>query len=175
MPKPSPLSLKQWEDIQKRLLSGEAGRVLAREFGVSETAIRKKFGSQTKVVKSIGTELFKAEQKFKDLSLSSKIMVRTFADDLHAMNLHMSGAGKFSSATAHRLAGIAHSQVDKIDDANPMESQEVLQAISALTKMSNDAAVIPLGLIKSNNDLMRESTKDDAPKKPPVLDFAFDK
>lgn len=71
------------------------------------------------------------------------------------MNMHMAGAGKFNSATSHRLAGIAHGQIDKVDDANPMESQEVLQGVAALLKLSNEAAVIPLGLVKANADVMR--------------------
>jgi hypothetical protein len=157
------------------LLAGEPGRVLSREFGVSETAIRKRFGSQTKTIKSVGDQLYTAEKRVRELPLGSQLMVRTFADDLHAMNLHMAGAGKFNAATAHRLSGIANGQVGKIDDANPMDTQEVLQSISALTKMSNEAALIPLGLIKSNNDLMRESNQEEVSKKPPVLDFAFDK
>lgn len=162
MPKPSPLNIKQWAEIQKRLLDGEPGRVLAREFKISETAIRKKFGAQTKQVKSIGAELFSAEQKFRSLPISSQCMVRTFADDLHAMNMHMAGAGKFNSATAHRLSGIANAQVCKIDDSNPLASHDALQAISVLTKLSNEAGLIPLGLIKANSELMKDSARTDA-------------
>ena len=47
---------------------------------------------------------------------------------------------RHSSFTSFRLSAIAGKQVDKINVDDPMESQEVLQCISALTKMSNDAA-----------------------------------
>ena len=89
-------------------------------------------------------------------------MVRTFADDLHAMNMHMAGAGKFNSATAHRLSGIANAQVCKIDDSNPLASHDALQAISVLTKLSNEAGIIPLGLIKANSELMKDAARTDA-------------
>ena len=71
--------------------------------------------------------------------------------------MHLAGAAKFGAATAHRLSGLAHGQVDKIDDANPMESQEVLQGISALTKMANDSSTIGMNLLNANKDMMREA------------------
>lgn len=170
MGRPSKLTEKQWAEISKRLLAGEKGRALAREFGVSETAIRGRLSSQTKEIKTVANQVFAAESAFKALPVTSQIAVRNFADDLHAMNMHMAGAGKFNSATAHRLAGIANGQVDKIDSVNPMESQEVLQGIAAMLKLSNEAAVIPIGLMKANADQMRASQvdKDTTPKELPA-------
>ena len=42
-----------------------------------------------------------------------------------------------------------------------MESQEVLQCISALTKMSNDAASLPLALLHINRASGKDVLKDD--------------
>lgn len=82
------------------------------------------------------------------------------ADDMRTISTHLSGAARFDAATAHRLAGIANAQVDKVDDSNPMESQEVLQAISTLTKMSNEAARIGVDLINaSKKDPLPEADK----------------
>jgi len=69
--------------------------------------------------------------------------------------MHLAGAAKFGSATAHRLAGIAHAQVAKIDDADPMESQVVLQGISALTKIANDASQIGVNLLNANKEQIK--------------------
>ena len=170
MGRPSKLTEKQWAEIAKRMLAGEKGRVLAREFGVSETAIRLRLSSQTKEIKSVANQVFAAESAFKSLPLTSQIAARNFADDLHAMNMHMAGAGKFNSATSHRLAGIAHGQVVKVDDSNPMESHEALQGVAALLKLSNESAIIPLGLMKANADQMKASQidKDAAPKDLPA-------
>lgn len=170
MGRPSALTEKQWAEIQTRLLAGEAGRVLAREFGISEAAIRKRLSAHCAQIKTVANQIVAAETTFKALPVSTQIAVRNFADDLHAMNMHMAGAGKFNSATAHRLAGIANGQVDKIDSVNPMESQEVLQGIAAMLKLSNEAAVIPIGLMKANADQMRASQvdKDTTPKELPA-------
>lgn len=81
-------------------------------------------------------------------------------DELKAISMHLAGAAKYGSATAHRLAGIANGQVAKIDDANPMESTEVLQGISALTKMANESSTIGLTLLAANRDAMKQASQD---------------
>lgn len=129
---------------------------MAREFGVSDTAIRKRFSSQHKQIKDVANQVVAADTAFKALPISLQITAQSLIDDLKAVSMHLAGAAKFGSATAHRLAGIANGQVAKIDDANPMESQEVLQGISALTKMSNDASVIAVGLLAANKDMIRD-------------------
>ncbi|MGK5004563.1 helix-turn-helix domain-containing protein [Janthinobacterium sp. LB2P70] len=53
MGRKSALTEKQWAAVGQRLLKGEAARALAREFGVSEAAIRKRFGAQTKQIKDV--------------------------------------------------------------------------------------------------------------------------
>lgn len=160
MPRKSKLTDKQWEQIGKRYIAGEKGCALAREFGVTEGGIRKKFSTKRVQIKTVGNQLFEAEKALKALPISTQIDVRTFADDLHAINLHMASAGKFNSATAHRLAGIAHGQVKNIDKDNPMETQEVLQCISAMVKMSNESSFIPLGLIKANAEQISNALID---------------
>jgi hypothetical protein len=162
MARQSKLTEKQWHEVARRLLAGEKGRVLAREFGVSETAIRKRLGSQTTEIKTVSHQLFVAEVAFKALPTGSQIAARNFVDDLHAMNMHMAAAGKYNSATSHRLAGLAHSQIEKVDDADPLGSYDILQGVAALLKLSNDAATIPLGLIKSNQEQMRDAQEDKA-------------
>ena len=49
MGRPSKLTQAQWDDVERRLLSGETARSLGREYEVSEAAIRKKFGAHQKV------------------------------------------------------------------------------------------------------------------------------
>lgn len=159
MGRKSALTDKQWAEIQKRLLNGEAGRVLAREFGIAESAIRKRLGAQAKQIKTVALQVVAADEAFKSLPIGAQISARTLIDDLKAISTHLAGAGKFGAATAHRLAGIANAQVDKIDDANPMESQEVLQGISALTKMSNEASQIPMGLLAANKEMINRQNE----------------
>lgn len=154
MGRPSKLTDEQWRDIDARLLKGEHGRSLAREFNVSEAAIRKRFGAH-KQIKAVANQLVTAEMALESLPLGARVSARTLADDLKDISRHLAGAAKFGAATAHRLSGIANAQVDKIDDANPMESQETMQAISALTKMANDASSIGVNLINANKEQIK--------------------
>ena len=72
--------------------------------------------------------------------------------------MHLAGAGKFGAATAHRLSGIAHAKVQEIDDAKPLdaESIESLRGVAVLTKMANESAVIGIGLLAANKDMIKE-------------------
>lgn len=155
----SPLTPKQWEAIRKRFLAGEKARPLGREFGVSETAIRKRFGVQTKEIKKVANQLVAAEEAFLSLSISSQISARTLADELRAVSIHLAGAGKFGAMTSHRLSGIANKQVDMIDDVNPMASRDVLEGIAVLTKMANDSSVIGCNLLKANKEAIDTMNK----------------
>lgn len=175
MGRPPALSDKQWTEVGKRLLAGEAGRVLAREFGVSETAIRKRFSSQNKQIKDVANQLFTAEAAFQALPVSSQISARTLADQLKSISGHLAGAANYGAATAHRLSGIAHSKVLMIDDADPLngDSVEQMKSIAALTRIANDSSLIGLNLLKANKDAVDEQNKREAPVEDLNLQVTF--
>ena len=156
MGRPSKLTEKQWQEIDARLLKGEPGRSLAREYDVSEAAIRKRFGAH-KQIKAVANQLIAAEMALEALPLGARVSARTLADDLKEISSHLAGAARYGAATAHRLSGIAHAQVALIDDADPLgvDSIETLKGISALTKLANDSSVIPINLLNANKDSVK--------------------
>lgn len=167
MGRKSSLTEKQWANIGERLLHGESGRALSREFGVSETAIRKRFSSQTKQIKDVANQILATESAFKALPISSQISAQSLADELRAISMHLAGAGKFGAATAHRLSGIAHGKVSEIDDAAPLtaDSLESLKGIAVLTKMANESSEIGIGLLRANKeaiDRLNQPSNDSA-------------
>ncbi len=174
MGRKSSLTEKQWETIGRRLVDGEAGRVLAREFGISEAAIRKRFGAQVKEIKDVANQLVAAESAFKALPIGAQISARTLADKLVSISEHLCGAAEYGAATAHRLSGIAHGKVALIDDAKPLSEESVseLKGIAVLTKMANEASEIGVNLLRANKETIdRINTEppvldDDAPKRP---------
>jgi hypothetical protein len=169
MGRPSSLTDKQWDEIGKRLLTGrESARSLAREFGTSETSLRRKFPAQRKDVKTVANQIVAADAAFRALPVSSQIDTLTLVDELKAISMHLASAAKYGAATAHRLAAIANGQVDKVDDANPLESQETMQGISALTKMANEASVIPMGLLSATKGAINLAGE------PPTIQSRFD-
>lgn len=163
MGRKSALTDRQWVEIERRLLAGEKGRALAREFGVAESAIRKRCGAQTKQIKDVANQLVAAETAFCALPISAQISARTLADELKEISMHLAGAARYGAATAHRLSGIAHAKVAEIDDAAPLDdkSRMALSDIAVLTKIANGAAEIGIGLLKANQDMIRGD--DDKP------------
>lgn len=164
MGRKSSLTEKQWQEIEKRLLDGEAGRALAAKFGISEAAIRKKFGARTKEIKAVANQLVAAESAFKALPISSQISTRTLADRIMSTQTHLFGAAEYGAATSHRLSGIANAQVAKIDDADPLnaESIETLKGIAALTKLANDSSTIAINLLNANKETIKELNAPEA-------------
>jgi ABC-type transporter Mla subunit MlaD len=155
MGRKSSLTEKQWSEIERRLIAGEKGRALAREFEVSEAIIRKRFGAQTKQIKDVANQLVAAETAFSALPISAQISARTLADELKEISMHLAGAARYGAATAHRLSGIAHAKVAEIDDAAPLDdkSRQALGDIAVLTKMANGSAEIGLNLLKANKEV----------------------
>jgi len=157
MGRPSKLTEKQWEQISKRLLAGEKASHLAREFKVSPANISERFSEKNSEIKSIANQVLAADNALRSLPISEQIATLSLVDDMRSISTHLSGAARYGASTAHRLMGIANAQVEKVDDANPMDSQEVLQAISALTKISNESA-------KTGIDLINASKRDPLPE-----------
>jgi ABC-type transporter Mla subunit MlaD len=174
MGRKSSLTEKQWQEIEKRLIKGEKGRVLSREFGVSEAAIRKRFGAQTKQIKAVANQLVAAETAFSALPISAQISARTLADELKEISQHLAGAARYGAATAHRLSGIAHNKVSEIDDAAPLndESLKTLKGISVLTQMANQSAEIGVNLLRANKDSIDAMNKPETDSAQLLKDIA---
>lgn len=166
MARPSKLGPAQWAEIERRL-PAEGASALGREFGISEAGIRKKFGSNQTIssssakVREVAQKLADAQDALADLPVRQQYIATSLAEKLRNIGASLAGAAEYGAATSHRLAEIANAQVQRIDDADPMESQDVLQAISALTKISNDASQLGVSLINA-----AKSRPGDATDKP---------
>lgn len=166
MGRKSSLNEKQWAEIGKRLLAGkESARALAREFGTSEASVRRKFPAQRKDVKTVANQILAAEQALADLPVSSQIDAVNLAHELRAISIHLAGAAKFGAATAHRLAGIANGEVEKIDDAKPLDADSLssLKTVAVLTKVANEASVIGVNLLSANKEMVKKGMEDEPP------------
>jgi len=160
MGRPSKLTDKQWQQIGKRLLAGEKARPLAREFGVSEAAIRGKFSAHMEKVKSVANQIVATREQLDSMPVSAQIDAFNLADKLRSISSHMAGAAVFSAASAHRLMGMAHEQVQKIDDAEPERTMVAMQRFGALNKLANEAAHIPLNLLSANKESVKLVNQD---------------
>ncbi len=171
MGRPSKLTEKQWAEVGARLLKGEKPAALAKEFKVDRSALTRRFSHELNTVKAVANQLVAADVALKALPVAQQVQAVTLADELRAISMHMAGAAKFGSATAHRLSGIAHANVQKIDDASPLdaESMENLKGVAVLTKMANDAAVIPTALMMANKETIKDLNSGAAQSKDELL------
>ncbi|OWT69222.1 MULTISPECIES: helix-turn-helix domain-containing protein [unclassified Achromobacter] len=154
MARPSKLTDVQWETIGKRLLAGEAAAALAREFGVSKAAISVRFSKRNENIKIVANQIVDTERALSKLNVSEQMAARSLADDLKAISEHLAGAARYSAATSHRLASMAHVESEKIDDTDPtsQESVKALQGVALLTKMANTSSEIGINLLRANKE-----------------------
>lgn len=155
------LTRKDWEKIEARLLSGENRSKIARDFRITEGAIRSKLSTKLKQAKTVANQVVAAEVAFNSLPIATKITTQSIIDELRAVSTHLAGAAKYGAMTAHRLSGIANQQIDKIDDVDPMgdKSMEALKGIAALTEVANKAAQTGINLLNANKDLIAEQNE----------------
>jgi transposase-like protein len=172
----SSLTPEQWIEIERRhLVDGEKIRALAKEFGVDESAIRRRISpdksaksageSAAKSLKELANEKARVDSEQRRISadisalpLARQQIVLDLASALTDISTHLAAAARYGAMTAHRLNGIAQSQAEKIDDADPLAPESVLalKGISALNKMANDASEIGVNLVRANKETVDE-------------------
>lgn len=158
--RPSKLTLAQWSTVEQRLFSGESARALGREFGISEAAIRKRFGAQQKIseqsaqVRTVAEKLVTANQALAELPAHQRPVAIGLAERLQNISNSLAAAAELGAATSHRLSALANVEVSKIDDAKVLsaESMNAMRGVAALTKLANDSSSIALNLLAANRD-----------------------
>jgi hypothetical protein len=144
--------------VFRRIAEGESRRAMAVEYGISEASIRgreEKTG-KTADVQKVARMMVETESAYKSLPISAQISARNLADKLKSISHSLASAADLGAKTAHRLHALANSEVEKVDDAEPMSSLESLKGVSALTKLANDSASIALNLLSANKETVRE-------------------
>lgn len=166
MGRKSKLTDAQWAEIGRRLLEGESVVALAREFAVGESSIRSHFerkGESSPKVREVADMLFKAENALSTLPADAQVSAINLATKLRTISENLACAAENSSATALRLSALANSEVQKVDDAEPIaKTKKHVEGAIALTKAANDAAHISLNLVSANRDTVKRITETPA-------------
>ncbi len=161
MGRKSKLSPEQWAEVERRLAEGEVRRALAREFGISEGAIRLRIPTQTAQVQQVAQKLADARGALAELPVGQQYVALSLADKLRNMSASLASAAELGAKTSHRLQALANTEVAKVDDADPLKSVDALKGVSALTRLANDSASIALNLLAANKE--RVKAMDDSP------------
>lgn len=159
MGRPSKLTEAQWQEITARLSKGEKASDLAREFKVSKASVSVRVSKLAKnrkeIVESVANQLVSSAKAYGALSVSEQQDALSLGVRLTNTSYHMGGASETGAAIAHRLTRIASTEMDKVDDANPLETLHHLKAVSTLLQVAKDAAHIPLNLLAANKDQIK--------------------
>jgi DNA-binding Lrp family transcriptional regulator len=165
MGRPSKLSESQLVEAQRRHIEGESFRAIAKSMGVSESALRERISAQTAQIKTVANQIVNTERAIQALPISAQITAHNLASKLRAISDNLASAAHYGAQTAHRLNALANSEVQKVDDAQPLASVENLKGVAALTKLANDSAVIALNLIAANKDAVSRLNEEQPERK----------
>ena len=152
MPRQAKISPDQWAEIERRAAAGQSFRSLAREFGVTEGALRHRgLASQTTQVRTVAEQLAAAQSALAQLPVPQQHLAVQLADALREISSNLAGAARYGTATAHRLAQAAHQVAHRAPDLD----EETLRSVALLTRTANDAAQVGVQLLKSNEETLR--------------------
>lgn len=149
MGRKSKLSDAQWGEFERRLLSGEKQADLCREYGVSKQVASARFSGRKNTINDVANQIVTANRNLMNLDQSGQSLAIDLARSLMTISENMAHAAISGSYTAMRLNQIAANQIDKIDEDNPLNSEEHIRSIAMLTKTGNEASLISRELLNA--------------------------
>lgn len=131
-------------------MDGEQASALAREFGINPSQITRRVSQVTQKVRNVAQSLAKAQTELAELPPAQQYQAMTLAEKLQNISNSLASAAELGAKTAHRLHSLANSQVDKVDDADPLASMDALKGVGVLTKLANESSQIAVSLLNAN-------------------------
>lgn len=146
MSRPPALTPQQQEEVRRRLAAGEGPRALSREYGVSDATIRR-LSSHSSRVRTVAEKLAEAHAALSELPIAHQHDALSLAEKLRTISSSIADAAAHGADTAQHLHALANAEARKVKTYEEPGAGPRLHAVGALTKLANEAAVIPLGLI----------------------------
>lgn len=156
----------QQDEVRRRLAAGESPSALAAEFKVGRATIQR-LSAVSGNVRKVAETLVAAQAALASLPRNQQHMAVNLAEKLRSISENLASAAELSAKTSHRLHALANTVMQKVDDADPMNSREELQGVAVLTKMANEAAITPMGLLSANKPAIERLNAPD-PEKPSI-------
>ena len=165
------LTSDQMAQIERRhLIEGESIRSLAKEYGVDEAVIRRRINPHKsaqekdgKPLADLALEKIDADKKVRTISAQiaalNPVRQATFNDlmvKLISISGHVASGAEYGAATFHRLSALAHQEVAKIDDADPLKNIDALKGVAVLTNLANESVKTSISLLNVNKDAAKE-------------------
>lgn len=151
-----------WNEILHRAMT-EPVCALAREYGVAESSIRARVnksaenaGINSERIKTIANQVADVREVVHSLTPLAQRQVMSMADEIERIRHPLSRAAAMNAQTASVLAGIAQKQINKVNQADPMDEPDILQGAAALLKLSNEASTLPTNMLRLYADAAKQ-------------------
>lgn len=166
MSRPPALTPQQQDEVRRRLAAGEGPRALAREYGVGDATIRR-LSAHSARVRTVAEKLAEAQSALAELPLQQQHVALSLAEKLRSISASIADAAAHGADTAQHLHALANAEARKVKNYDAQDAGSRLHAVGALTKLANEAAAIPLGLIaraQQSGAGLDDQPPDDSPK-----------
>lgn len=144
------LTRDQWNDIERRLLEGERGFALAKEYGVSEGTIRYRFPKKREELDNAVDAVIQARTAVAKLPKSLQLRVANLADVKMQIIDMQSRSALLAAQTAYKMTQIANTQADKIDEHAP--DLDTARVVHGFLETAKVASFQPIELMKVAKD-----------------------
>jgi len=144
------LTRDQWNDIERRLLEGERGFALAKEYGVSEGTIRYRFPKKREELDNAVDAVIQARTAVAKLPKSLQLRVASLADVKMQIIDMQSRSALLAAQTAYKMTQIANTQADKIDEHAP--DLDTARVVHGFLETAKVASFQPIELMKVAKD-----------------------
>ena len=161
MARPSKLTPDQWQELERKHLSGAGVSALAKEYGISPASVSVRVSKVSETIRNAAQKLADAQTTLAALPVAQQYTAVSLAEKMRSISNSLASAAELGAKTAHRLHALANAEVNKVDDAAPFDNVETLKGVSALTKLANDSSALALGLMSGNK---AAPMVDDVPK-----------
>lgn len=141
---------------------------LAKEFGVNESALRRRLkptlAERATGITSMRAVAVKKARALADLDQANRevaampptkqIIVDDLVQQMRVVASHMAGAAEYSASTSRHLAAIANGMAVTIKPSQKLTDADVakLKQVNALTDLSNAASILPARLLVASRD-----------------------
>jgi transposase-like protein len=148
MGRKSTLTQAQLDEIVRRHLDGESIRDLAKEFGISYSALRERISAQTKKIKDVADQIVSTKRAVNSLPLAAQITAQTLAEKRILMQDLSADVALNGLRVAKRHGDILVKRMDEKIDDELMNDESLAQAakigtiINIHNKPANDAMAI---------------------------------
>lgn len=153
----------QWEEIKrKHIVDKVPMSKLAKEYGISETALQERISGEAKEIVAVAKEKAELEAKISGMPISGQGLVNMVFENLRAAAINLSSAAANGASTAARVSRLANLQTEKLDEAADFQKNEpILRDIAAMTQVANEAARVPLAIMVANKEQAAQAAREE--------------